>query len=219
MRLRFIGSRLFASDTGGAGGTATPPPTGSDPGTSNAGGGDPGKVPASSSGDDPTKTDKTFTQADLDRIVKERLADSARRAEAKTAEAKKAAEEQALADNAEWKTLADQRAAELETTKAQAAAAAAYAKRLNAMADAEIAAWPDEVKGTDPGGTNVEARLDWLEKMRPLAQRLASLPKAPATEAGAGSGTLPALTPGEGKAGEGGKGKTYRFTNPNDVSW
>jgi hypothetical protein len=211
-----IAFRCFSSDSGG--GTATPPPTGSDPGTSNAGGSDPGKVPASSSGDDPPKTEKTFSQADLDRIVKERLADSQRRAEAKTAAERRAAEEKALADNAEWKTLADQRAAELETTKAQAAAATAYAKRLNAMADGEIADWPDEVRSTDPGAANVEARLDWLEKMRPLAKKLASLPKAPATEAGAGNGTPP-TTPPAGQ-GQGTQGKaSYRFTNEKDVVW
>jgi hypothetical protein len=210
----FIGLHRFSSDSGG--GTATPPPTGSDPGSGNAGGGDPGKAPASSSGDDPTKTEKTFSQADLDRIVKERLADSQRRADQKAAADKRAAEEKALADNAEWKTLADQRAAELETTKAQAAAAAAYAKRLNAMADAEIADWPDEVKALDPGKDAIEQRLDWLEKSRPLAKRLASLPKAPATEAGAGSGTPPTTLP----AGQGTQGKpAYRFTNEKDVAW
>jgi hypothetical protein len=218
MLLRFIGSRLFSADTG-AGGTATPPATGSDPGTSTPASGDPGKVPASSSGESSTTTtDKTFTQADLDRIVKERLADSARRAEAKAAADKRAAEEKALADNSEWKTLADQRAAELETTKAQAAAAAVYAKRLNAMADAEISTWPDEVKGTDPGAANVEARLDWLEKMRPLAKRLASLPKAPATEAGAGSGTPPTTPPAAGQQGQQGK-QSFRFVSEKDVSW
>jgi hypothetical protein len=212
----FIGLHRFSSDSGG--GTATPPPTGSDPGSSNAGGGDPGKVPASSSGDDPKTTDKTFTQADLDRIVKERLADSQRRAEQKAAADKRAAEEKALADNAEWKTLADQRAAELETTKAQAAAATAYAKRLNTMADAEIAGWPDEVKGTDPGAANVEARLDWLEKMRPLAKRLAALPKAPTTEAGAGNGAPPTTPPAAGQQ-EQAPAQRFRFTNDNDVKW
>ena len=179
-----------------------------------------GKGPASSSGEtSTTTTDKTFTQADLDRIVKERLADSARRAEAKAAADKRAAEEKALADNSEWKTLADQRAAELETTKAQAAAAAVYAKRLNAMAEAEISTWPDEVRGTDPGAANVEARLDWLEKMRPLAKRLAALPKAPATEAGAGNGaTPPAAPPAHGQQGQQGK-PAYRFVKSDDVSW
>jgi hypothetical protein len=213
----FIGLHRYSSDAGG-GGTATPPPTGSDPGSGNAGAGDPGKVPASSSGDDPPKTDKTFTQADLDRIVKERLADSQRRADAKSAAEKKAAEEKALADNAEWKTLADQRGAELESTKAQAQAATAYAKRLNALADGEIADWPEEVRGTDPGAANVEARLDWLEKMRPLAKKLASLPKAPATEAGAGNGTPPPAAPAG--QGQGTQGKpAYRFVNEKDVAW
>jgi hypothetical protein len=216
MFLRFIGPRLLSPE-GGAG-TATPPPTGSDPGSSNADGGDPGKVPASSSGDDPKPIDRTFTQADLDRIVKDRLADSQRRTEQKAAADRKAAEDKALADNAEWKTLAEQRASELETAKAQAALVEGYAKRLNALVDAEIAAWPDEVKALDPGAKAVDARLDWLEKSRALARRLAALPKAPTTEAGAGNGTPP-TTPGEGKADGDGKGKTYRFTNENDVKW
>jgi hypothetical protein len=214
----FIGFRRLSSDAGGNGGTATPQATGGEPGSQTPASGDPGKVPASSSGDDPsTKTDKTFTQADLDRIVKERLADSARRADQKAAADKRAAEEKALADNAEWKTLADQRAAELETTKAQAALVDGYAKRLNALVEDEIALWPDEVKGTDPGPKAVDARLDWLEKMRPLAKKLASLPKAPATEAGAGNGTPPTTPP----AGQGTQGKAggYRFVSEKDVAW
>jgi hypothetical protein len=214
----FIGLRRLSSDAGG-GGTATPPPTGSDPGQSNAGGGDPGQAPApaSTSGEPSTPTQKTFTQAELDRKVQERLAEHTRKTEAKAAAERKAAEEKALADNAEWKTLADQRGAELEQTKAQAQAATAYAKRLNAMVDAEIAEWPEEVKGLDPGKDAIEQRLDWLEKSRPLAKRLAALPKAPATEAGAGSGTPPA-TPPAGQ-GQGTQGKTFRFVSDKDVSW
>lgn len=228
MLLRFIGPhhrlRRFSPDTGGGssgGDTGNPPPTGSDPGSSNAGGGAPGQAPApdSSSGDsDDDKPEKTYSKADLNRIVKERLAEEARKAQTKAAAEKKAAEEKALADNAEWKTLADQRAAELAQTKEQAALVEGYAKRLNALVDAEIAAWPEEVKKLDPGPKAVDARLDWLEKSRDLAKRLAALPKAPTTEAGLGSGAPPP-TPPQGQPGSGdGKGK-YRFTNPNDVTW
>lgn len=216
MLLRFIASRLFSADTG-AGGTATPPPTGSDPGSSNAGGGDPGQAPApASTSGDTSKADKTYTQADLDRMIKERLAEQTRRNEQKLAADKKAAEEKALADNAEWKTLADQRGAELETVKAQAALTDAYAKRLNALVDSEIASWPEEVKSLDPGPKALDARLDWLEKSRALAKRLAALPTAPATEAGAGNGATPPTTP---PATPQGQGQRFRFTNENDVKW
>lgn len=217
-----FGLRRFSPDTGAGGGTGTPPPTGSDPGQSNAGGGTPGQAPApasSPSGDstDTTeKTEKLFTQAELDQKVKERLAEEKRRAEKKAADDKRAADEKALADNAQWQTLAEQRAQELATAKAQADLVEGYAKRLNALVEAEIATWPDEVKALDPGAKQVDARLDWLERSRPLAKKLASLPKAPATEAGTGSTTPPPAPAGQG--GEQGKA-SYRFTKPGDVSW
>lgn len=220
----FIGLRRLSPDTGGgSGGTATPPPTGGDPGTQAPGGGDPGTqapAPDTSRGEPADKTDKpekAFSQADLDRIVKERLADERRRADQKAAAEKKAADEKALADNAEWKTLAEQRAAELEQTRTQAALVEGYAKRLNVLVDAEIASWPDELRKLDPGPKAVDARLDWLEKSRDLAKRLASLPKAPTTEAGAGNGTPP-TPPTTTAAGEQAR-PGYRFTNPNDVAW
>jgi hypothetical protein len=216
MVLRFIGQRLYSPE-GGAG-TATPTTTGGEPGSTTPVVGAPGTqapAPVPPGGDSPDP--KTFTQADLDRIVKERLADASRRAAASLADAKRLADEKALADSGSWQTLAEQRAAEVETLKQAATTAAAYAKLLNGQASAEIADWPEEVKALDPGEKDVEARMTWLVKSRPLAKRLAALPQAPASDAGKGNagGTAP-TTPKESDAS--GKAR-YRFLGDKDVSW
>lgn len=221
LRSIIFGQRLLSPDTGtGTGTTANPASTGSDPGQSNAGAGTAGTAPAPNpSGDSsstPEKPEKTFSQADLDRIVKERLADEKRRAEAKAAADKRTADEKALADNAQWQQLAESRAAELETLKGRAAVADAYAQRLNALVDGEIAAWPAEVVALDPGKEALEARLAWLERSRPLAKKLASLPKAADTEAGKGA-TAPAA--GQGTQQQQQAAGTYRFQKAGDVSW
>lgn len=182
-------------------------------------GGAPGSNAAHSSpaGESPTtpsgEPSKTFTQADLDRIVKERLAEAQGRAEKRSAAERKQAEDEALAKNAEWQKLAEQRGTELATAKAQAEAATRYAAALNTQIDAEIAAWPAEVRSLDPGTEALEARLAWVAKSRALAARLASLPTAPRTEAG--SGQRATTKPAEGPA----TGQRYRFQNPGDVSW
>lgn len=219
LRSIIFGQRLLSPDTGtGTGSTANPAPTGSDPGQSNAGAGTAGTAPAPTpSGESSTtdKPEKTFSQADLDRIVKERLADEKRRAEAKAAADKRVADEKALADNAQWQQLAESRAAELETLKVKAAVADAYAQRLNALVDGEIAAWPAEVTALDPGKDALEARLAWLERSRPLAKKLATLPKAADTEAGKGA-TPPAAGQGTQQQQPATK---YRFERDSDVRW
>lgn len=54
-----------------------------------------------------------FTQAQLDQIIKERLAAERRKADEKADQARKAAEIEAAAKNGEWEKLAKQREAEL----------------------------------------------------------------------------------------------------------
>jgi hypothetical protein len=62
------------------------------------------------------------------------------------------------------------------------------------MIEAEIKDWPAEVKNLDPGKDNLDARLDWVERSRSLAQRLKVAGQAPNLETGGGGG-------GKGAAG------------------
>lgn len=200
-------SPLFAADTG-AGGAPTTGGTGStggEPGSNAPTPSPTGETPATPSGEAPK-----FTQADIDRIIKERLAAESSRAERREAEARKKAEDEALAKNAEWQKLAETRGAELTTAQAQAAAATRYAERLNALIESEVKDWPDEVKSLDPGADKLDDRLAWIERSRALAARLKALPTAPTTEAGRGQRPTP--TPETG-------GQSYRFQSPGDVKW
>jgi hypothetical protein len=203
---------FFATDTGGGaptsegGGKNTAPP--------------PGGQPAAPSGEDKGKLadEARFTQADIDRMIKARLAEEETRTAKKTEADRKKTEEDALAKNAEWQTLAETRLTELTALKPQAERAAVLATRMNTVIDAQIADWPDEVRALDPGADAIEARLDWLEKARALAAKLAPAPKAPNMQLGSGQKPRTPATPPEGGQPAAPKA-AYRFQSPNDVPW
>lgn len=73
--------------------------------------------------------DKRFSQADVDAIVKDRLDRQKRASEAAREKAEREAKEAALKEQGEFKTLAEQRAAELEALKPKAE----YAEQLEAV--------------------------------------------------------------------------------------
>jgi hypothetical protein len=92
---------------------------------------------AESTSDDSVKTVKTFSQDELEAIVKDRLDRAKRKAKEDADKAKTEAEQKALAEQGEYKTLAEQRAAELanahkelETAKTHEQAAEQYKKAL-----------------------------------------------------------------------------------------
>jgi hypothetical protein len=71
----------------------------------------------SKAGDEKEKSkaqEKTFTQAELDQIVKDRLDRERKKHDAETEKARKSAEEEALTKNQEWQKLAEQRSKDLE---------------------------------------------------------------------------------------------------------
>lgn len=212
--LGFLFGFLFLNtDTGGAAGTSEGDGKNSAAPT--------GGQPAAPSGDgkaDVKADDPRFTQADIDRIVKARLAEEEKRASSKAEADRKRAEEDALAKNAEWQKLADARGAELESLKPMAERAGILATRMNALVDTEIASWPDEVKGFDPGADNIEARLVWLEKARPLAAKLSTPQRPPQTQLGQKPPT-PGSPPEKNGNTPTPPTSGYRFQQPNDVSW
>ena len=98
-----------------------------DPGTPS--GGNPADPPTST-GNDPVKTEKTFTQADVDKIVSERLEREKRKATEQATKAKEEAEQKALAEQGEWKTLAEKYQAELATATATIESQKAHEKTI-----------------------------------------------------------------------------------------
>jgi hypothetical protein len=73
--------------------------------------------------------DKRFTQAELDAVVKDRLERQKRASEAAQEKTRKEAEEKALKEQGEFKTLAESRQAEIEALKPKAE----YAEQLEAV--------------------------------------------------------------------------------------
>lgn len=178
-----------------------------------------GEQPTAPSGDDRKPRERRFTQAEVDDVVKARLAEEQNRAKTRETAAQRKTAEEALAKNQEWQTLAEQRGTELEQTKTRAETADRYAERLNTWVESEIKDWPKEVTALDPGKDRLEDRLTWIEQARPLAQRLASLPTPPSTEAGRRNSGPPANTPPTPPAGGEQPKTTYRFQQAGDVSW
>jgi hypothetical protein len=163
----------FSDNPPGYGSAVTPAPSG-DGNAAPPGPEEP--TPAPTNGDTPPPDEtKLFTQADLNRIVQERLADQRKRAEKQIEDEKRAANEARLKEQGEFKTIAEQKEAELAELRPKAEIADQLAARMNAAIDAEVQAWPKEVTDMDPGAADVSARLAWQEKARPLAQRLLAL--------------------------------------------
>lgn len=116
-------------------------------------------------GNDPVKTEKTFSQADVDAIVKDRIAREKRKADETAEKAKTEAEQKALLEKGEFKTLAEQRATELETLRKDLEAAKTheqtadkYRKALKERLDAEKKNFPAHV-------VSLLDKLDPLEQM------------------------------------------------------
>lgn len=139
-----------SSATPGTSGAATPPQTGGmDTGTT-AGG--------------------VFTQADIDRIVKDRLAEEKRRQEARDKKLQEEADARRKAEAGQFQELAQQREAQLTQTAAELEATrqqlAAYEAMLSASYEARLKALPKDARRAVEGipGLSVAQRLAWLEE-------------------------------------------------------
>ena len=125
-------------------------------------------------------------------LIKELRSESAavRKAKADADKAQQAEAEKRLAEDAQWKQLADQRQARLAELEPQATTQAERLAKFEAMLvtqlDAEIKDWPAELKSLDPGkDADLLARFDWLQKSRALAAKLTATTVSP------GNGKLP----------------------------
>ena len=145
--------------------------------TPTADGGQPATV---ADGESPNNGEqRTFTQADLDRIVTERLAKEKQRSEAATAKARADAERKAAEEQGEWKKLAEQYKSEAEAERQRATAASLAVTRRDIAAKLNVpVALADRLQGDTPEAIEADAK-----------QLMAALPKPGTPSANAGSGS------------------------------
>lgn len=176
-------------------------------------GGEPGKSTASDaasgSGDPPsssgeTSKDRTFTQAEIDAIVKQRLAEQ-------KARDKKQADEAKLAQDNEWKTLAEQRQQEILDLNAKVAKQEQDALRSRIGAKHKL---PEKLIDRIRGETEADMEAD----AKDLAKTVKA-PDAPETDAGKGSQPPAAETDARGSGTAQPRKAPFVFQQANDVSW
>ena len=136
-----------------------------------------------------TAASKTFTQADIDRIVTERLARERKKAEdEKATEAKLLAEKQ-MEEQSKWKELAEQRLNEHRTTTAQLQEAQAkmdelqeslkqYEKALQTYLAQELEGIPEEYQDL-LSNLDVKGKLEWMARHGELLRQVASASPKP----------------------------------------
>lgn len=121
---------------------------------------------------------RTFTQADLDRIVAERLSKEKQRGEAAAQRARQEAERKAAEEQGKWKELAEQYKTEAEAERQRAQAASMAVLRRDVAARLNMpAVLADRIVGETPEEMEADAK-----------QLLAGLPKGASPTANAGNG-------------------------------
>jgi len=174
---------------GNSGGNSGGGGQGGDPDPSKTGGGNP--PPQDKGGEQ--GSERKFTQKDLDELAARVRSEEKRKQDKAIQDAKDAEAEKQRVEQGKFKELYEtekQKAADLQ---ARADLADKYAKRINEIITSEVKGWPNEVKETDPGEEQLEARMTWVEKNRNLAKRLLALDSAPDGEHGdkGGNGKTP----------------------------
>jgi len=144
-------------------------------------------------GTEPTKTERTFTQAELEAIVKDRLERQKRASEAQAEKTRQDAEAKALAEQGEFKALAEQHAAriaeleqETEASKALAKERDRYQAALKKHLDSQRADLPPHITAL-LDRLDVADQLDWLADNRAALQTIGDGVGSPA------NGTKPKL--------------------------
>lgn len=124
--------------------------------------------------DQPANAGKTYSEADVERIVKERLERQKRATEAQRQKEADLAEQQRLEAQQEYKQLAEQREKQLSDLAPQAEKAARYEEALTRLLQAELAPLPPAIKELLDGKNPVDA-LDWVTKHKAELTKPAAL--------------------------------------------
>ncbi len=132
----------------------------------------------------------SMTQAELDRMIAERLererAKSAKQADA----ARRVIEEQALAEQARWRELAERRAADLDALQAKAELAERQGAVIEQIYSNRLAGLPATARKAVESlpVDDVLARLAWLDKNEALFRASSAVPDISATAGAAPAG-------------------------------
>ncbi len=154
---------------------------------------DKGDNPAGSeTGNDPVITEKTFTQTEVNVFLKADRERHERKAKELAEKAKTEAEQKALLEQGEFKTLAEQRASELATTKLELEAAKAHEETANKYKKALQLRLAEDKKSLPAGIVAILDQLDEIKQMEWLADpKNLEVLKAPAESSTRTHGTPP----------------------------
>ena len=133
------------------------------------------------------KEGKTFTQADLDRIVQERLEREQKKAERAAEKARKEAEDAALEKQAEWQQLAQKRQVSITDLEGRVAElepfqekATRYEKALANFAQDMMEGVPDHIKALLKG-MDVVDQIEWYTANKEALGQKKDVPNLPQT--------------------------------------
>ena len=148
-------------------------------------------TPTGQSGGATASTDTiSMTQADLDKLIAERL-DRERAKTTKQADAaRKALEEKSLADQAQWKELAEKRAADLTALQAKAELAERQGVVIEQLYKTRLAGLSAPIRKAVESlpVDDMLARLAWLDSNEALFKASSSVPDISATSGGRQAG-------------------------------
>jgi hypothetical protein len=113
--------------------------------------------------------EETYTKADVERIVKDRLERAQRKAAEQQEAARREAEAKALAEQGEFKTLAEQRQAEIDELHARIKDADTLAKERDRYAGALKAQLQAAKDGLPPHIVTILDKLDPVEQLEWIA--------------------------------------------------
>src|SRR5260221_95399 len=156
------------------------PANSSDPQGQTPNGTDPqGQTPTTTpQGQTPNGTQKTSLDSlpldiqDYIKDLRKQSADSRKQLDTE-AKAKQEAEQARLAEQGQFKELAAKHEARVKELEPISTSYKALSERVNSQIDEQIKQWPAEVKSLVPSSeTPVEQRLEQLEKLRPLVDKL-----------------------------------------------
>lgn len=188
-------SLLFTADSGGTptGGASPVVPPGAAPTAPAPATPDPSAVSS------PPASTKTFTQAELDQIIADRLDRQKRSLDSAADKQRTAAEQAALAEQGQFKTLAEQHAARIAELEPKAQQVERYEKALDAQLATLKADLPDYVL-TLLESQDKAAQLEWLAANRAklvAAPAPSTPPAVPAPNTNAAGGRAPVVPDAE----------------------
>ena len=131
-----------------------------------------------------------MTQADLDRMIAERLERERTKAAKQAESARKALEEKALADQAQWKELAEKRAADLTALQAKAELAERQGAVIEQLYKTRLAGLSAPIRKAVESlpVDDMLARLAWLDANEALFKASSAVPDISATSGGRQAG-------------------------------